>query len=187
MYSRCQRISIFFSKLPQSICEAFSGNPEDYVRNMVIDLGNPNLRPRREPRNPVDGEILFRSGRIPARYFIVNQRSSLHSPALEAFIDARRRAEIKNNILSDEYDAKEHQLSCPILLDFPLIPVMFNGRLYDYDSLMQWTQGEFITDPSTREEIKLAPHVIQPHFSAQEQMNKLIVEMNNKKLQAPQI
>lgn len=153
-----------------------------------VDMGEANINVggfniNREARNPANGEIIFRAGRVPARY-IANQRSSSQSSALQAFIDARRRTEIKNDTLSEEYDANEYQLRCPLLLDFPLIPVMFNGRLYDYDSLMQWAQGEFITDPSTREEIKLSPHVIQPHFSAQEQLDKLIVEMNNKKLQA---
>lgn len=107
----------------------------------------------------------------------------LHAPALEAFVIARRNAAVGNDALSKEYEAEVHGLSCPLLLDFPLIPVRFNGRLYDFDQLMKISENGYIIDIFTRERIKLTPHAIQPDYTAQESMDSLLEDMKKKKQQ----
>lgn len=100
----------------------------------------------------------------------------LLSYALNTFIEFRRKITETNQQLSQHYNASDYHLMCPMLLDFPLIPVRFNGRLYDYDKLMKLAHHGMITDPSTRETIKLSPHVIQPDYDAQARMDILLSE-----------
>lgn len=108
----------------------------------------------------------------------------LHSPMLEAFITNKRKAAIRNSELSVEHDAEAVGLCCTILLDFPLIPVRFNGRLYDFDALMRIVVDRYIQDPVTRERIQLVPHVIQPDFTAQERMDIMLMDSKKKKIEA---
>lgn len=160
--------------------------------NLVVDIGQGQLTDVID-RGPVANNIIDEPANQARAQSVLPQRvESLHSAALEAFIAARRRAEIANNVLSSVnygYDAQDCKLFCPILHDFPLIPVLLNGILYDYDSLIKLLRNGFIRDPITREEIKLAPHVIQPHYDAQRQMDDLLnasaKEIKLKQVQAP--
>ena len=102
---------------------------------------------------------------------------SVSSSALDKFIEVRRQATETNEALSQQYSSSEHKLTCPLLQDFPLIPVRFNGRLYDYDRLVLLIENNIITDPITREKITISPHVIQPDYDAQARMDELLAEM----------
>ncbi|HLB41980.1 MAG: hypothetical protein A3F13_03990 [Gammaproteobacteria bacterium RIFCSPHIGHO2_12_FULL_40_19] len=101
----------------------------------------------------------------------------LLSTALSKFIESRRQVKETNEGLSQQYNSLEYKLMCPLLQGFPLIPVRFNGRLYDYDQLVRLIKDDTIIDPFTREKIKLSPHIIQPDYDAQERMDILLNEM----------
>jgi hypothetical protein len=107
---------------------------------------------------------------------IFQNREHVISQALKAFIISRWRATDSNLILTTKWglDAKEYDLDCTLTLDFPVIPISFNGRLFDYDELIKLSINGFITDPQSREVLSI--QTIQPDYRAQKEMDKLIAD-----------
>jgi hypothetical protein len=101
------------------------------------------------------------------------------SPELNYFIEACRKNIDKNTELSNHFDPEKLYLMCCYTKDFPLIPVRFNGRLYDYDALMATAQYGKIKDPITKQTIELTAQTIQPDFDAQSRMDALLLQIKN--------
>ena len=127
-------------------------------------------------RVEVDSDYESNNDDHPIVVTITNDNKIL-SKSLTAFIESTRN---NNELLGDHFIAKDHHLYCPILSNFPQIPVRFNGRLYDYQSLMLIENNGIITDPITFEKIKLSEHTIQPDYDAQKRMDELHVKLQEK-------
>ena len=98
------------------------------------------------------------------------------SADLERFIKDIENGKRNNKDLSEKYslDPEKHNVACNINEDFPKIPVIFNGRLYDYESLKLLIINGHIEEPQSRSQIPI--NMIQPGYDAQRRMNELFDE-----------